>query len=502
MMGYGTGDFDRYMANVVDRTREVKKRARKASEILLASMDTDIAVTCHETVYEEDRIKLKYYKPEKVKYKTPLLVVYALINRETMLDLQPGKSVIQNFLKEGIEVYLVDWGYPTRKDRYLTLDDHVNGYMDNVVDLIRERHSLPAVNLMGICMGGSMSVMYAAQHPSKIKNLVTTVTPTNFDTKKGLLHVWMKELDAGGLADSYGNIPGDLMNLGFLLLNPARLMIDKYVGFCEKMDNREFVQDFIRMEKWIFDSPDLPGETFKQFIRDCYQKNLLIQSKLELDGKRVNLKKITMPLLNIYARFDHLVPPEACELLTGAVGSRDVKDICLDTGHIGIYVSSRFQKEFAPSIAAWLKERDGVKKARKAPAKNKSAGKAAAAGKTPMKKPAISPAPKKKEEPALAADGNKTGKVPKESRANPSDAPKQGKEKLSETPTPLSVTRKDGGVNTATTGTADASLKAGPGNGAVGDPGAVSVPVVEKGEIGAEVFQSEQVIRSRPSMGK
>ncbi|UCD31463.1 MAG: class III poly(R)-hydroxyalkanoic acid synthase subunit PhaC, partial [Desulfobacterales bacterium] len=164
------------------------------------------------------------------------------------------------------------------------------------------------------------------------------------------------------MVGTYGNIPGDIMNFGFLLLNPARLMIDKYMGFIENMDNKKFVENFIRMEKWIFDSPDVPGETFRQFIKDCYQDNLLIQSKMRVGGKRVNLKNITMPLLNYYGRYDHLVPPEACELLTSKVGSKDVEDICLDTGHIGIYVSSKCQKEFAPRIAGWLKARDKAKK--------------------------------------------------------------------------------------------------------------------------------------------
>ena len=245
-----------------------------------------------------------------------MLIVYALINRETMLDLQPGRSVVQNLLKEGVDLYMIDWGYPTRKDRYLTIDDHVNGYMNNVVDFICERHGIYQINLMGICMGGTFSIMYAALHPEKIKNLITTVTPSNFDTNSGLLHVWTKEMNFTHLVDAYGNVPGDLLNLGFLLLNPARLVIDKYKGYFENIHNKELTENFIRMEKWIFDSPDVPGETILQFIEDCYQKNLLIQSKMELAGELVDLAKITMPLLNIYGKYDHLVPPEACELLT------------------------------------------------------------------------------------------------------------------------------------------------------------------------------------------
>jgi len=356
---------DLILSKLAEEAEKAGGSAQKASDVLLGPLDTEIAVTPYDVVYEEDRVKLKHYNPTvNIQLKIPLLVVYALINRETMLDLQPGRSVVQNFLEQGIDVYMIDWGYPARKDKYLTIDDHVNGYMDNIVDFILDKHNLNKIHLMGICMGGTFCVIYSALHPEKIKNLVTTVTPTNFDTDQGLLHIWMKDMDIDRIVDTYGNIPGDIMNMGFLLLNPARLMIDKYVGFIENMANKTFVENFVRMEKWIFDSPDVPGETFRQFIRDCYQKNLLIQSKMEVGGKRVDLKEITMPLLNYYGKYDHLVPPEACELLTSKVGSKDVEDVCLDTGHIGIYVSSKYQKEFAPRIARWLKQRDEDKKKR------------------------------------------------------------------------------------------------------------------------------------------
>jgi polyhydroxyalkanoate synthase len=374
---------DLILSKLAEEAEKVGESAQKASDVLLEPLETEIAVTPYDVVYEEDRVKLKHYKPTvDVQLKRPLLVVYALINRETMLDLQPGRSVVQNFLQEGIDVYMIDWGYPARKDRYLTIDDHVNGYMDNIVNFILDKHNLDKIHLMGICMGGTFCVIYSALHPEKIKNLVTTVTPTNFDTDQGLLHIWMRDMDADRIVDTYGNIPGDIMNMGFLLLNPARLMIDKYLGFIENMANKKFVENFVRMEKWIFDSPDVPGETFRQFIRDCYQKNLLIQSKMEVGGKRVDLKKIAMPLLNFYGKYDHLVPPEACELLTSKVGSKDIEDICLDTGHIGIYVSSKCQKEFTPKIARWLKERDEDKKKR---VTKKAAPKKRAPKKTPKK---------------------------------------------------------------------------------------------------------------------
>jgi len=387
--------LDLILEKMAEDAEQSQQRASRASEVLQGNLNTDIAFTPYEIVYEEDRVKVKHYaRDEKAedKLKVPLLVVYALINRETMLDLQPDRSVVKTFLDGGIDLYMVDWGYPKRKDRFLTINDHVNGYINNIVDFIREKHNVPKINLMGICMGGSFCVMYSALHPDKVKNLITTVTPSSFDTDKGLLHIWMRDIDVDGIIKTYGNIPGDLMNLGFLLLNPARLMIDKYVGFMENMDNKDFVENFVRMERWIFDSPDVPGETFRQFVEDCYKKNLLIQSKMFLGGKRVDLKKLTMPLLNFFGEYDHLVPPEACNQLTGAVGSKDVEDVPLETGHVGIYVSSKFQKMFAPKIVHWLKDRDSadiVAAPKKAPARKMSKRK-------PLIKQPVTAAKKKK----------------------------------------------------------------------------------------------------------
>ena len=366
------------MARIAGDTSNFYDRLRAARDVLLSPLQTDVATTPYDVVWQEDRVKLKHYRPVAPPIlKTPLLVVYAQVNRETMLDLQPSRSVVEKFLAAGLDVYMIDWGYPTRKDRFLNLDDHVNGYIDSCVDFIRDACESRQINIMGICQGGTMCVMHAALHPEKIRNMVLSVTPTNFEHEAGLLNIWAQSLDPDKLVASYGNIPGDIMNLGFLLLNPARLMIDKYVGLLENIHNKDFVENFIRMERWIFDSPDLPGETFREFIQLLYKENRLIRNDLVIGGRKVDLKRITMPVLNIYGRYDHLVPPPSCDQLTAKIGSADKEDLCLDTGHIGIYVSSKSQREFAPKIIWWLSERDEPPQApRVAPKRKKTARKA------------------------------------------------------------------------------------------------------------------------------
>jgi polyhydroxyalkanoate synthase subunit PhaC len=345
------------------------EKFRHGMEVFLNPPDFSVGTTPSEIIFREDKMKLIHYIPTVEKpHPVPILIVYALVNRYYILDIQPDKSVIKKLLDEGFDVYVIDWGYPSGVDRYLTLDDYVNGYINNAVDKIRERSRLDKITLLGVCQGGTFSVMYAALHPEKVKNLVTLVAPVDFDTDKGILHIWAKSLDVDKIVDYYGIVPGDFLNAGFLLTDPFRLMIDKYVGLfdrieCEPNDtacqfrNEETIKNFLRMEKWIFDSPDQAGETFRQFMKDCYQKNLLIKNKMKLNGKRINLEKISMPLLNVMAEFDHLVPNDASVPLNDAVSSSDKETLIFPTGHIGIFVGSKSQREVCPGIARWLKPR-------------------------------------------------------------------------------------------------------------------------------------------------
>ncbi len=341
----------------------------KGTEIFLDHPDFSVGTTPSEVVYREDRMKLLHYIPAVQKpYPVPVLITYALVNRYYILDLQPDKSVVKKLLELGFDVYIIDWGYPAGMDRYLTLDDYVNGYMNNSVDKIREISGMDKITLLGVCQGGTFSVMYASLHPEKVKNLVTLVTPVNFETDKCLLNTWAKNLDVDKVVDYYGMVPGDFLNSGFLLLDPVKLMIAKYVGMFDQLDcnsndidrsihNKEKLENFLRMEKWIFDSPDQAGETYRQFMKDCYQKNLLIKNEMVIGGKRINLKNITMPLLNVMAEYDHLVHNDASKPLIDAVSSTDKETLVFPTGHIGIFVGGKSQKEVCPRIAEWLKPR-------------------------------------------------------------------------------------------------------------------------------------------------
>ena len=312
-----------------------------------------------EEVLSIGKMRLFHYKPlvpAAKRIKMPLLITYALVNRQYMMDIQPDRSVIKTFLQTGLDVYIIDWGYPTAEDRYMSMDDHINWYMDACVEYIRKNTGHKKINLLGVCQGGTFSVIYTSLHQDKINALVTMVTPVDFSPNDALLFAWSKFMDADALVDAYGVIPGEVMNVSYLLLKPFSLTLDKYIGLAtsKQIEDPEFLSNFMRMEKWIFDSPGQEGETIRQFIKDCYQDNKLIHGELELGGKKVDLKNITCPLFAICAEYDHLVPLSSSKPIMDAVGSGDKTFTSFPVGHIGMYVSSRSQKEIAPQIGSWL----------------------------------------------------------------------------------------------------------------------------------------------------
>ena len=320
--------------------------------------DVEVGVTPKEAVYREDKLVLYRYKPTVDKpAKTPLLIVYALVNRPYMTDLQEDRSIVRNLLDHGEDVYLIDWGYPDGADRFLDLNDYINRYIHHCVQHICKAHGLRKINLLGICQGGTFSLCYTALHAERVANLVTMVTPVNFHTSRNVLSDWARELDVDLLVDTVGNVPGELLNWSFLSLKPFRLTGQKYADMTDILDDPKKLRNFLRMEKWIFDSPDQAGEAFREFIKYFYQQNRLVTGGLEIGGRGVSLKQVTVPVLNVYATEDHLVPPESSIALEQHVGTRDYTAIAFPGGHIGIYVSGRSQKEVPPAIASWLQER-------------------------------------------------------------------------------------------------------------------------------------------------
>ena len=349
--------------SLAEEADKVRRKLEAGIGTLQGMDDVQFGVTAREEVWRDGKTVLYRFRGDAAAgaptAKVPLLVAYALVNRPYMVDLQDDRSLVKGLLARGEDVYIIDWGYPDRSDRFLTLEDYVERFLGGAVDHLRAARGVEAVNLLGICQGGAFSLCYAALHPDKVRNLITMVTPVDFHTADNMLSNWNREVDVDLLVDTLGNIPADMMNLTYLLLKPWRLFAQKYVGLLEILDDRQALRDFLRMEQWIFDSPDQAGEAFREFNRQFFQENRFVTGGARVGEREVHLGLVEMPVLNIYAEQDHLVPPDASRALRGLVGTDDYTEFSFRGGHIGIYVSGRAQKDVPQAIHDWLAERAG-----------------------------------------------------------------------------------------------------------------------------------------------
>ena len=344
---------------------ELTNEAMRMQSKLAAGLETlrevdnfDYGATQKQEVWRDGKTVLyRFVGPKAPTARVPILVSYALVNRPYMIDLQDNRSLVKGLLERGQDVYVLDWGYPDRSDRYLDLEDYVQRFIGGAIDHLRESHGVASINLLGICQGGVLSLCYSALNPDKVRNLITMVTPVDFQTPDNMLSNWTRELDVDLFVDTMGNVPADLMNWSYLMLKPFRLNLQKYVGMVDILDDAKAMEDFLRMEKWIFDSPDQAGEAFRQFIKQFYQGNAFVNGTAEIGGEAVDLGFVDMPVLNIFAEQDHLVPPDASRALKGLIGSDDYTELSFRGGHIGIYVSSRAQQEVPATIHDWLRRR-------------------------------------------------------------------------------------------------------------------------------------------------
>jgi polyhydroxyalkanoate synthase len=347
-------------------TREMQEFSQRVAQGLSALSDVrsvSLGSAPKDTIYAQDKLVLYRYRASesaarKDRVRVPLLICYALVNRPYMMDLQPDRSLIRRLLDRGVDVYLIDWGYPDGADRYLEISDYVLRYLPKCVQVVSEASGVDRINVLGVCQGGTLALCYAALEPERVRNLVTMVTPVDFRTPENLLTKWSEHVDLDLLATATGNVPGEMLNALFLGLMPFRLTSQKYVDLMDHIEDPQALENFLRMEKWIFDSPDQPGEMFRQFMQWLVKENQLAKGVMRIGGRPVDLKKVTMPVLNIYASQDHLVPPSASKPMQRLVGSRDYSAHEFAGGHIGIYVSGSAQREIPERIASWLRERD------------------------------------------------------------------------------------------------------------------------------------------------
>lgn len=343
---------------MVTEFEESSRRLEKMKSLLYTAGNVEVGNTPYEVVKETRTYRLAHYYPLASKLsKTPILLVYALINKSYILDLQPDKSWVRNLLRQGFDLYLIDWKPPTNVDKFTSFDDFINCYIDDCVEIVRKENSVDKITLHGYCMGATMSVIYATLYQEKVRNLATIAPVIDTANDTTVIGNFCKHIDIDKIYNSVGNLPPEQLYACYSTLKPFKQGVNKYFNLAENIDNDQFVQNFLRIEKWLYDTPPIAGETIKQWIKDIYQNNRLVRNEMKIGNDIIDLSEIKIPVLNIVAEEDHLVSSECSVPLNDVISSTDKRLMRFHTGHVGLIASTYSQNNVLPKVGQWLRSR-------------------------------------------------------------------------------------------------------------------------------------------------
>lgn len=319
----------------------------------------EVGATPKDVILERGTLRLYHYHPQSDEvYRTPVLLVMATTNRSYVFDLARGQSMVEFLLREGFDVYAMDWEAPTPEERHLDLDDYTFDFIPQCIRRIADRSGEPDVSLIGYCMGGVLSLVYAAGHTQgPLRNLVCLTTPVNWH-EFGLMRRWTdpKHFDVDRIVDTLGVVPTDFILAGFEMLRPAQRSASRIRAW-DNMWNDAYIRSYRAFDRWSNETLPLAGAYFRTTIRDLMWDNGLHEGSLRVAGRTIDLANITVPVMHAIAEHDHIVPYAASQPLLDKVGSRDTQEVLLKGGHVSLIAGPNAVKRMWPAVAQWLGER-------------------------------------------------------------------------------------------------------------------------------------------------
>lgn len=318
----------------------------------------NLAPTPRDTVLEDGPARLVHFRPSEGAERAeaaPVFLVPSLINRWYVLDLRKGASLAEALTREGLDVWMLDWGVPQDEDRHWRWDDLLRR-LARMQRRARRETGAQALSVLGYCMGATVSGIHAALEPERIAGFVNLLGPFDF-AHAGLLGLMAdaRWFDAEAVAEA-GNVSAVQMQSAFQLLRPTATLA-KWVSVLERGADPAFREGYEALEAWANDNIPFPAAAYRTYIEELYQKNALVQGRHHALGRRVDLRKVACPVLTITATRDAICPPPAALALAQACGAKDREHLEVPGGHVGAVVGSRAARDLYPKVAAWLRGR-------------------------------------------------------------------------------------------------------------------------------------------------
>lgn len=319
-----------------------------------------VAPTGKDTIYEEGHGSLYRFHasgverdPRASSDHVPVLIVPSLVNRWYVMDLREGQSLVEELTRDTPwTTYLWDWGVAEDEDRWVSWDDLL-ATLDRAVRQVLRDSGAEKVVLAGYCMGATLAAIHAALSPSKVHAFVNLLGPIDYayGGRLGAM-VDARWFDPFAVT-APGNVSGAQVQAGFLAISPTSTM-RKWFALASQMWDPKAVEAFIALETWANDNVPFPAGAYATYVKELYQENRLVAGAHWARGRRVDLSRITCPLLTIVAQRDEICPARAAFGLAD-VASSTVKDVVsVPGGHVGAMVGRAAKTELYPKVKDWL----------------------------------------------------------------------------------------------------------------------------------------------------
>lgn len=338
--------------------REVERsllRGRNGMKLITGGTPVQVGQTPKETIWRRGKVEVWRYANPNVTQKLPLLLVMSLVTRTYIFDLLPGDSIVQRLLAAGFDVYLVDWGIPDAAESKNTLATYVDGYLPLCIEAVCRESGRPAVGILGYCLGGDIALLSLAGNPDlPVHCLAAMATPIDFSAM-GLPVNLIREgrIAPEALLDSSGNVPPNVLLNSFRLRNPTGEVV-QYATLLDRLWNDDFVRSYQALNRWIHDHIPFPGALAQEMVEVCVRRNELLAGRVRVGGRRVRLRSITCPVLNVIAERDDIVPVASAEPLRKVIGSRDYEEFRVDAGHVALVTGRLGHSRTIPAIIDWF----------------------------------------------------------------------------------------------------------------------------------------------------
>ncbi len=357
-------DMEAAARKLFEELERLGKSSETFARLATSRLNVQIGQTPRQVIWSLNKMRLYHYYPQsppEQRKAVPLLLVFALINRPEIFDLRPGNSFVEYMLRQGYDVYLLDWGRPGLEDAGFTFEDYALNFLPRAVRAMQRHTGKREFSMLGWCIGATLSTIYAAMRPDDgLKNLVLLTAPLDFSNREaGPFSRWLttEHYNVDELVRQTGNVPGALIDYGSKILKPVENYVLNYLKLWDNLDNPAVVESWLAMNKWVTDLIDFPGAAFRQWVVEFFRENRLVEGRLMMEGRPVDLGNIKASVLNVIADRDHIVPTCQSTTVMDKLGSRDKLLLEMKGGHIGLMVGSGASKRTWPQIDGWLAKR-------------------------------------------------------------------------------------------------------------------------------------------------